>query len=423
MSRRIRWTLLALISTAFIINFIHRQTLATLAPVLRDELSLSSIDYSFMVVAFLLGMGLFQLPVGLLMDRKGPRFGFSLIVFAWSIASGLHGLARTVVQFCGLRFLLGAGQCGNYSGGLKVIGETFPSEERALAGGILSASMFVGSMIGPPLVVFLTLHFSWHTAFFLPSTLGILWVAAWLRVFPRGMLGGFTHAPASSGTALLVFQVGFRELLHRRQTWAVIAMRALGGGLFQFYTFWLPDYLQRAQGIDLALIGMVVWIPFLFAGVGSLYGGYLSGVLLRRGYSLTFSRRLPYVFGCGVAAASNLLVIVMPSLPLALAALSLANLGSNIGEPIFVGFVTDVFPEHTIGRVTALTGLADNVTSIVLMLTTGIVLDHFSYLPVFMGAALLPVLQMASAIWLLGPVKKLVLNPARAGDAVPVKAR
>src|ERR1700733_4045655 len=123
----------------------------------------------------------FQLQAGLLMDRKGTRFGFSIIVFAWSIISGLHALARTVAQFCGLRFLLGAGECGNYTGGIKVIAQAFPVEERTLAGGIFNASLFLGSAIGPPLVVFLTLRFSWRWAFFLPSILGLLWVAAWLR--------------------------------------------------------------------------------------------------------------------------------------------------------------------------------------------------------------------------------------------------
>jgi ACS family hexuronate transporter-like MFS transporter len=407
-TRGSRWTLLALVSSAFIINFIDRQVLANVAPLLREELRFSNTDYSLMVAAFLLGMALFQLPAGLLMDRKGTRFGFSVIVLWWSIASGLHAFARSVSQFCTLRFLLGAGECGNYSGGLKLIAQRFPTEERALAGGIFNSSIFVGSIVAPPLVVWLTLRFSWHVAFLVPSTLGFLWLAAWARSFPRSLKA--TEASTSSAPSRAA---GSLNLLRRRQAWALIVIRGLGGPLSHFYWFWLPEYLKRARGIDLATIGEVVWIPFVFAGVGNLLGGYLSGALLRRGYSLTFSRRLPYILGDGLAAASNFLVIAMPSLTWAVVVLSVANLGANMVEPNFIGFVTDIFPEQTVGRMTGFTGIADNLMSITLMLTTGIVLDHFSYFPVFMGAGTLPLIQIACVIWFLGPVKKLTLLALR----------
>jgi ACS family hexuronate transporter-like MFS transporter len=177
--------------------------------------------------------------------------------------------------------------------------------------------------------------------------------------------------------------------------------------LSHFYWFWLPEYLKRARGIDLATIGKVVWIPFVFAGLGNVLGGYLSGMLLRRGRTLTFSRRLPFALGDCLAAASNFVVLAMPSLVWAVVVLSVANLGANMVEPNFIGFVTDIFPEQTVGQVTGLTGIADNLMSVTLMLTTGMVLDRFSYFPVFMGAAILPLLQISCVIWLLGPVKKL----------------
>lgn len=404
-SRGMRRTVLAMISVAFIINFIDRQVLATLAPVLRDQLGFTNTDYSLMVAAFLLGMGLFQLPVGLLMDRKGAKLGFSVIVIAWSIVSGLHAFATTVFQFCGLRFLLGGGECGNYSGGLKLIGQHFPPEERAFAGSIFSASSFVASVIAPPLVVFLALRFSWHVAFLVPSSLGFLWLAVWLWLFPQRALQATMEGSSADGSILDPSLTHVRGLLRSRRTWAVIFIRSLGGPLFHFYYFWVPEYLKRTKGIDLATLGAVVWIPFLFAGIGSLFGGYLSGALLRRGYSLTFSRRLPCILGDALAVVSNLVVMAVSSLPLTLVALSVANFGSNMIEPNFIGFVTDIFPERAVGRVTALTGIGDNIMSIILMVTTGIVLDHFSYLPVFVGATLLPLLQFASVIWLGQPSK------------------
>jgi len=418
-NRQLRWVLLGLISLAFIINFIDRQVLANVAPLLREELGLSNTDYSLMVAAFLLGMALFQLPAGLLMDRKGARFGFSVIVLWWSIASGLHAVARSVAQFCTFRFLLGAGECGNYSGGLKVIAQRFPSQERALAGGIFNSCVFIGSVIAPPVVIWLTLRFSWRMAFVIPSALGLLWLVAWTRLFPRGLNAAETDSSATPSPAT-TSKVPIKVLLRWRQTWGVIAIRGLGGPLSHFYWFWLPEYLKRARGIDLATIGKVVWIPFVFAGLGNVLGGYLSGTLLRRGHSLTFSRRLPFALGDCLAAASNFVVLAMPSLAWALVVLSVANLGANMVEPNFIGFVTDIFPQQTVGQVTGLTGIADNLMSVTLMLTTGMVLDRFSYFPVFMGAAMLPVLQICCVIWLLGPVQRLSLTALRPQPAVNV---
>jgi ACS family hexuronate transporter-like MFS transporter len=403
--QHLRWILLVLISAAFVINFIDRQTLSTVAPLLRDELHFSNSDYSYIVSSFLLGMCLFQLPVGWLMDRKGTKFGFALIFAWWSIVSGVHAAARTRGQFCALRFLLGAGECGNYSGGMKLIAQHFPVEERALAGGIFNSCTFLGSVVAPPLVVWLTLRYNWHVAFVAASGAGLVWLLPWLLLAPAPLARVEQRStPIARGD--------LKALLCSRATWAVIAIRSLGGPVSHFYWFWLPEYLKRARHIDLAVIGQVVWIPFFCGGVGNLLGGFVSGILMRRGHSVTFSRRAPFIFGAGMAAACNLLVLAVPSLPLAVAVLSTAMLGYNMIEASYIGFITDIFPERTVGRVTGLTGIGDNLMSITLMLTTGMVLDRFSYVPVFAGAATMPILQIICAVWVLGPVRKLALPGA-----------
>jgi ACS family hexuronate transporter-like MFS transporter len=409
LSRRTRWVLLALISLAFVINFIDRQTLSTVAPLLRDELHLTNSDYSVIVASFLLGMAIFQVPIGSLMDRVGPKAGFAIIFIWWSVASAAHAFARTAAQFCGLRFLLGAAECGSYSGGLKSISQWFPAEERALAGGAFNSAIFVGAVAAPPLAVWLTLHYSWHAAFLVPGTVGLLWLVAWLGLFPRP---GATAANRGSNApgAQSALRVSTRTLLGKRQTWGVLLVRSLGAPVFHFYSFWLPEYLKRQQHIDLAKLGAVVWIPFAFAGLGNLLGGWLSGYLLRRGCSLTFSRRLPYILGDGLAAASNMLIMFVPSLSLVIIVLSIANMGANLVEANFIALIGDIFPESTVGRVTGITGVGDNVMSITVMLTAGLILDRFSYLPIFMGASLLLVLQIVTVIWLIGPVKRVDLG-------------
>src|SRR5262249_47961037 len=158
---------------------LDRQVLSIVAPMLRDTFGFSNTQYAFMLFCFLLGMTVGQIPVGIMMDRRGARFGFTLIMSWWSAANLLHAFARSTAMFSGLRFLLGTGECGTYSGAVKVIGQWFSSEERALAAGIFNSGSLLGAVLAPPLIVYLMLKFGWPSAFLLPSVAGLLWLIPW----------------------------------------------------------------------------------------------------------------------------------------------------------------------------------------------------------------------------------------------------
>ena len=397
----LRWTLLALVSLAFIINFLDRQVLSVLAPAIRHDLGLSNSQYGTIVFCFLLGMAAFQVPNGLLMDRIGARRGFSLIVLVWSCASMLHAAARSVLHFGFLRFALGAAECGNYTGGLKLVAQRFPARERGLAGGIFNSCTFVASVIAPPLVTWLALRFSWRTAFLIASSSGFVWVLLWRALYPASL-----DTPAFARGA---DHVSIARLLRIRQTWGLILLRSLTGPLSHFYWFWLPEYLTSARGLPLGDMGRIVWIPYLFGGLGNVFSGWLAGVLLRWGLSIDSSRRLPLFSGAFLVAASNFAVYFAPSVTAAVALLSAANFGANMIEPSFIGYFGDFFPERVVGRVTSLTGVGDNVVSMLLMLTTGIVLDRYSYLPVFVMAGIIPLIIVANVLFVLGRVRRIEL--------------
>jgi len=402
----LRWALLALVSTAFVINFLDRQVLSVLAPTIRRELHLTNSQYGLIVFCFLLGMATFQVPNGLLMDRAGPRKGFTLIVLAWSIASSLHAAARSLLHFALLRFSLGAAECGNYTGGLKVISQRFPTRQRALAAGIFNSCCFLGSVIAPIIVAWLALHLSWRMAFLVASSTGFLWIIPWRLVYPKSL----DRTPAPGATPDGKLRVSLRRLLSYRQTWGLIILRSLAGPLSHFYWFWLPEYLSSARGLSLAELGRVVWIPYVFAGLGNMFSGSWSSWLLKRGRSLDFSRRTPLFIGCFIVMVGNLTVYSAPSVGTAIAILAIANFGENMIEPNFVAFFGDYFPHQVVGRVTALTGVGDNLMSMLLMLATGIVLDKFSYLPVFVVAGLIPLIIVADVLFVLGPIRKIELS-------------
>ena len=193
---RARWGVLALLFLSIAVNLLDRQVLSVLAPVIRDELRLSNSEYSYILFSFLLGLTLAQVPAGILIDRKGPRFGIPIIMLWWSAANGLHSLARSVADFCGLRFLLGVGECGNYSAGVKVISNWFPPRERALAGGLFNSGTVIGALAAPWLIVKLSSHFGWRMAFVVPSVLGVLWIVPWLLFFTCQQIGALADSIA-----------------------------------------------------------------------------------------------------------------------------------------------------------------------------------------------------------------------------------
>lgn len=172
----VRWLVLALIVLASSINYIDRQVLSVLAPVLRQEFGWTNTAYSTLVFAFLLGWALGEVPIGVYMDRVGPRMGYRLIVLCWSVVIGLHSCASWLAHFVALPFLPGFGERGNFSGGMKVVSQWFPAQERAREAGFFNGAINMGAILSPPLTVCLALNFGWRLAFVLPALLGFLWL-------------------------------------------------------------------------------------------------------------------------------------------------------------------------------------------------------------------------------------------------------
>lgn len=382
-------------------NILDRQVLSLVAPVVRDELGWTNTQYGTAVFCFLLGMTVGQVPVGRLMDRAGARRGFVLILGWWSVANALHAFARSVAQFGALRFLMGLGECGVYSGGVKAIGEWFPQRERTLAAGLFNAGSLVGAILAPPLIVMLMRRYGWPAAFLLPSVLGLLWVVPWIRVYPRAAAME-SAAPGQTGVPL-------RRLLGIPAVWGVILMRTFGGPVTHFYWYWLPEYLKRERGMTMEMIGAAAFLPFLSGGVGNIGGGWFSSWLIRRGWTVDAARRTAFS-GASALALTAVLVPACPTAGAALFLICVASTGINALAANLMGLMTDLFPRHSLARVSGLTGFGDSGMSMVVMYLTGVVVDRFSYAPVFAGAGLFPLISLAAFWFLVREVRPVALE-------------
>ena len=161
------------------INFVDRQTLSVTAPKLREIFSLSNTQYGIIVSAFQMGMVAGEFPMGWLMDWRGARFGLTFAVLWWSVANALHAMATSLLHFSFFRFWLGTGECGNFSGGNKVVAQWFPVRERAFAIGIFNSASMIGSAVAPFLIVPIMHWYGWQVAFLVPSLLGMVWAVVW----------------------------------------------------------------------------------------------------------------------------------------------------------------------------------------------------------------------------------------------------
>ncbi|HEV2498515.1 MAG TPA: MFS transporter [Terriglobia bacterium] len=404
-----RWWIVVLLSASIGINLVDRQVLSVVAPVLRQQLSLTNTQYSYIILAFQLGLLLAQVPAGVFLDVIGPRLGFIAIFVSWSVTNGLHALSRGVASLCGLRFLLGVSECGDYSGGIKVIAEMFPAENRAMAGGIFNGGAQLGAVIAPPLVVLITIHWGWRAAFLLPSALGLLWLLPWLALYPRSAAKNPNPAAARRAFNLRPGFLRAKKLLRNRQVLGVMLFRASTGPLTSFYWYWLPEYLRFGRGMPFVEIGLVAWMPYIAGAFGNVAGGYVSDFMIKRGTSVDGARKASFIFGAALSSLSLTLPFI-GSMTLAITAICVIVLGNQWMVASYIGMMGDLFPSEIVATVNGLGGVADSGVGMVAMLLTGIVIDHFSYMPVLIAAGVLPVISVLAVVLVIRRIARVEMS-------------
>jgi len=388
---------------ATVINYLDRQTLSVVAPVLREEFHMSNVVYSRVVFAFLLAYTIMNGVSGPLLDRLGTRLGYALSMAWWSAAAVLHAFATGPWSLGLFRFLLGMGEAGNWPGGVKVVAEWFPVRERALASGIFNSGSAVGAILAPPLVAWIVLEWGWPQAFVLVGVSGFLWLLVWWLVY---------HTPAEVEREMAGPRLPAWRLFRTRFVWSFTLSKVFLDPVWYFYIFWFPEYLKRARQFDLASIGKYGWIPFLVAGLGNLLGGWFSAALLRRGVSLTVARKTAVTFFAGLMI-SAIPAVMVGDVRLSIALVSVAMVGYTGCSANMLAFPSDVFPKNAVGSVYGLASMGSGFGGMVFTLLTGWVIDHYSYVPAFVGFGIMP-LVCAGIIWgLLGPI--------RPGAALPVR--
>jgi ACS family hexuronate transporter-like MFS transporter len=386
MSRR--WWIAWLLFFATAVNYLDRQVLSVTAPVLREQLHISAIDYSRIVFAFMLAYAAMQMVAGRFVDRMGPKAALAVAMAWWSVAGMLHAAAQSAWHLGALRFLLGMGEAGNWPASVKAIRQWFPPHQTALAVGVFNSGSSLGGLVAPPLIAWLTLTYSWQAAFAATGALGLLWLALWLPGY--GTPPSLPEIPAEAGAPA----APWRSLLRLRALWGLMAARFCCDPVWWFYVFWLPDYLSRERGLDLKAIGAIAWVPFLTAGAGNLLGGWSSGHLIARG-STTVRARKFVMAGSAVLMLAGLWTVGAPTAGWAIAAISLVTFAYSCWAANVLTLPADVFEDAALGTAAGLCGSAAGLGGMLSTLMIGWLVERVSYTPVFVAAATAPVLAAA----------------------------
>ena len=408
----LRWWIASLIFLATLINFIDRLTISILGPVITKEFNLTNLQFAKLTTWFLVAYTASQGLSGKLYDQIGPRRGFTLSILVWSVAASAHAFARGFISLSCFRFLLGIGEAGNWPGAARVIAEWFPARQRAIGMGIFNSGVCIGSILAPPLIVWLQLTFGWQTTFLVTGSLGFVWLMLWLLFYesperhPAITADEYALIKEGQMPAARNQQIAWLKLLRFRQTWAIVLSRFLTDPVWWLYITWLPLYLYNARGFDLKKIGMFAWVPFLTADAGSLLGGWLSGHLISQGWTADSARKLVIAAGA-VFMTAGIPGALTPNPLVALMFISLVTFGFQSWINNVQTLPSDLFPQQAVAAVAGLGGVGAGIGAILYVLATGWVVDHFSYTPILIVAALLPLLGTSVLFALGGRIQRI----------------
>ena len=370
---KVRYVVLVMLVLLSVITYLDRICIGVSASAIQSDLGISERAWGWVLGAFLLSYGIFEIPTGAWGDKYGQRKILTRIVLWWSVFTALTPLARNYYLLVATRFLFGAGEAGAYPNASGVISRWFPIAERARAQGLVWGASRLGGALTPLLVIPLMNALGWQACFWIFGALGVIWAAVWAWWFrdnpaehsamtpgelaelrpdsqaaiasthlskPQGFGDGLSfpaaHLPASTNpyeapqTGDLVAEpaglptmtateqhtgghinVPWAKLFASPQLWLIVAMYWFYVFGFIFFMFWLPKFLTQGRGMSQQAMGLVIALMFTAGALGNFIGGFASDRISKH-YGLAWGRKL---IGVSCLAISGCLLFAVALTP------------------------------------------------------------------------------------------------------------
>ncbi|MGI9579911.1 MFS transporter [Chryseobacterium sp. RRHN12] len=382
-NRNIRWWMLSLVFLATTINYLDRQVMGLLKPVLEKEFSWDEKDYSYIVMAFTTTYAIGYMAMGRFIDKVGTKIGYAVSLIVWSLASIGHGFVKSTIGFIIARSTLGISEAGNFPAAIKSVAEWFPKKERALATGIFNSGATVGAILAPLLVPFILGHYGWRQTFVWIGALGMVWIILWWKFYavPEKAKNlskeelQYIKSDQAEKTEEKT-KIPLSELLKYKVTWSFAIGKMLTDPIWYFFMFWLPAYFSDVFKMDLTKPSLPLIIIYSGTTIGSIGGGYLSSFLIKKGWAIGRARSItmllfalmvvPVMFSKYVDNMWMITIII------AFATAAHQGWGANL-----MTTVGDQLPNSYVSSVIGFGGMLGSAAGIIFPLFIGIVLDTF----------------------------------------------
>lgn len=408
-----RWTICALLFFATTINYLDRQVLSLLKPMLEDEFGWTNSQYANIASAFQFTYAICLLFAGRIIDKLGTKKGYAWAIILWSIGAIVHALAIpigellvsslgwiglaavpiSVVGFIFSRAVLAVGEAGNFPAAIKATAEYFPKKERSFATGIFNSGTNVGAILAPLSVPWIATNYGWQMAFIVIGAIGFLWLIFWYMYYEpphlqkrmgdaeRAYILASDAAEVAQQSATSSQKVKWASLFKYKQTWAFSIGKFLTDGVWWFFLFWLPAYLKDQYGMTGTEIILPLVVLYSLTMVGSIGGGWFPVYFINKGYN-AYDGRLRAMF---VIALIPLVVLAaqplggisfwMPVILIGIGASAHQAWSANIFTT-----VSDMFPQKAIGSVVGIGGMAGGIGGVIVTKVGGALFDHYKAL-------------------------------------------
>jgi ACS family hexuronate transporter-like MFS transporter len=378
-----RWIIVVLLFTATTINYLDRQIIGLLKPILEKEFDWTETDFARIVMAFTAAYAVGLLLFGWIIDKIGTKWGYAITIVFWSIAGMLHASARSAFGFGLARIGLGLGEAGNYPAAVKTVAEWFPKKERALATGLFNAGTSIGVVVALMIVPWILNHYGWHEVFIITGALGFVWLIFWWIFYDvpskQKRLSQEEYDYIKSGQEIKeegIVKVKWTKLFTLPQTWAYITGKGLIDPIYWFFLFWLPSYFASTFNLDLKKPSLELMIIYAATTAGSILGGYFSSWLIKRGYP-TLKARKTVLLIFAVLEISVILVQFATDVWVAVAMISVAVALHQAWATNVFTLASDMFPKQAVSSVVGIGGTAGAVGGILFPMLVGSLLDSY----------------------------------------------
>jgi ACS family hexuronate transporter-like MFS transporter len=377
-----RWLIVALLFFATTINYIDRQIIGLLKPILEKEFAWSESDFAIIVVAFTAAYAAGLLSFGWFIDKVGTKMGYTISVVLWSLMGMLHAVARSVTGFVVARIGLGLGEAGNFPAGMKAISEWFPTKERGVAAGIFNSGTAVGVVLAVLITPWILVTFGWQEVFLITGASGFIWLVFWLWLYEiparQKRLSPEELALIRQGQeeGEMKAKIPWIRLFAYPQTWAFLFGKFFIDPIFWFFLFWLPSYFASAFKLDLTRPSPELMIIYGATTLGSIYGGYLSSYMIRRGMAVIKARKTALLI-FAVIELSILSAQFVTNIWVAVAIISLVVAVHQAWATNVFTLASDMFPREAVSSVVGIGGTAGAIGGMMFPILVGYLLDTY----------------------------------------------